>query len=181
MYKFAALSLAIASSPALADKANEGQIYTELDALYFSSPGDFDGEQTMGLTLGYAFDSNHAFEAELQVNGLDSQEYGFEADADLFTYLLGYRYNFAKDNNLTYFVGAGLGYSRAEFSTDADTRVEQDLTMGFARVGLDFDFTEKAYVSGELRYQHIPDLDKNGLKYEVGGTAAAGISLGYRF
>jgi opacity protein-like surface antigen len=181
MYRYAVLSIAMASSVALADSTERSQIYTELDALYFSSPGDFDDEQTMGITLGYSLDSRHSIEAELQVNGLDSQEFGFEADADLFTYLLGYRYNFSREGDFKYFAGVGVGYSRAEFYTDTSTKAEQDLTIGFARVGLDYDFSENAYISGELRYQQIPDLDRNNVKYDIGGVPVVGISVGYRF
>lgn len=181
MNKYAILALGMTSTLALADSGDGGQIYTELDALYFVSPGDFDGEQTMGLTLGYAIDDKHAIEAELQVNGLDTDQYGFDADADLFTYLLGYRYNFAGNGDFKYFAGLGLGYSRAEFYTDATTTAEQDLTIGFARVGLDYDFNENTYMSGEIRYQHIPDLDKNNVTYDIGGVPVVGFSFGYRF
>ncbi|MDN3653329.1 outer membrane beta-barrel protein [Thalassotalea ponticola] len=181
MYKYAILALTLSTSQAMAEVSNTGKVYAELDALYFSSPGDFDGEQTMGLTLGYSLSERHSLEAELQVNGLDSQKYGFEADADLITYLLGYRYNFKSDGKLTYFAGFGVGYSQAEYFIDSENTVEQNVTIGFARVGLDYDFSANAYLSAELRYQHIPDLDKNQLNYDIGGVPVVGISFGYRF
>lgn len=181
MHKYAGLMLAITSSFASAEAVQRGQVYSELDAMYFSSPGDFDGEQTMGLSFGYSFNNQHAIEAEIQVNGLDSEEYGFEADADLFTYLAGYRYNIERDNKFTYFVGGGVGYSRAEFYTALDVRAKQDVTVGFVRAGVDYDFSENAYVSGEIRYQNFSDLNKNDVKYDIGGVPVAGVSLGYRF
>lgn len=103
MYKCAILSLLIASSAVSAQTLDRSKMYAELDAMYFSSPGDFNGEQTMGLTLGYSPGKKHSVELELQVNGLDSKVYGFEVDADLVTYLVGYRYNFSEFNKLTYF------------------------------------------------------------------------------
>ena len=63
--------------------------YTELDALYFASPGDFDSEQTFGVTLGYDFNSKHALELEAQINGLDAAQPGYDVDADLISYLVG--------------------------------------------------------------------------------------------
>ena len=158
-----------------------GSLYGELDALYFASPGDFDGEQTMGFTLGWALDKHHALEAEVQINGLDAQKLGFEADADLVSYLLGYRYTFAEQGKVRYFSGLGAGYSRAEFSTNTTTREKQSVNMGFVRAGVEYDFNPNAYVAGEVRYQHISDLSKNGVEYEIGGVPVVGASFGYRF
>lgn len=162
-------------------QSKASNLYGELDALYFASPGDFDGEQTMGLTLGWEINNHHSVEAEIQVNGLDSQKFGFEADADLISYLLGYRFTFAENGNVRYFSGLGVGYSRAEFSTDSTTREKQGVNMGFIRAGVEYDFSPNAYVTGELRYQHISDLSKNGVEYEIGDIPVVGVSFGYRF
>lgn len=175
------LGLTLASSLTFAGEAAAQGVYTELDVLYFTSPGDFDGEQTLGLTLGYALDDTHSVEAEVQINGLDSNKFGFEADADLITYLLGYRNNFLRTGNFDVFAGAGIGYSKAEFYVAPDAQTEQDLIIGFARVGADYSVSERFYLSGELRYQHTPDLDRQGVSYEIGGTAVIGLSAGYQF
>ena len=181
MYKISMVALALIASQVTADSLEVNNQYAELDILYFSSPGDFDGEQTLGLTLGYQWSKKHAFETELQINGLDSQKFGFDADADLVSYLLGYRYNFNPSSQIRYFAGVGLGYTQAEYFVDPTNKAEQSLIMPFARVGVDYDFSPNAYVSAEFRYQHIPDIDKHEVHYEIGSVPVVGISIGYRF
>lgn len=91
----------------------------------------------------------HSVKAEVQINGLDSNKFGFEADADLITYLLGYRNNFLRTGNFDVFAGAGIGYSKAEFYVAPDAQTEQDLIIGFARIGADYSVSERFYLLGE--------------------------------
>lgn len=110
------LTLCLITSTLLAE-TTERQFYTEIDALYLSSPGDFDGEQTMGFTVGYEWYNNQAIEAELQINGLDSMAPGYEVDADIFTYLVGYRYSLMRDQNRHVYLGFGFGIGDAEIAS----------------------------------------------------------------
>ena len=162
-------------------QADSDGLYTELDILYFTSVGDFDSEQTFGITLGYAFNDRHALEFEFQAHGLDSRDLGYQADADLLTYLAGYRYTFYSSGNLDYFAGAGFGYSNPEFNVSATQRVNDQMIIPFARLGANYRLSDSIYLAGELRYQSFEHLEFEQTRLETGGAAVAGISLGYRF
>ena len=155
--------------------------YTELDALYFASPGDFDSEQTFGVTLGYDFNSKHALELEAQINGLDAAQPGYDVDADLISYLVGYRYNGWQRDKYTLFMGLGVGYSNAEFNIRPTEETDDSVFMGFVRIGAAMALTEQLNLSAELRYQHIDDVESDGTKFEIGGVPVVGLSLGYSF
>lgn len=159
----------------------ENPWYLEWDNLWFSGAGDFKTEQTTGFTLGYQWQPRHSAEFEIQINGLDSSAPGFEVDADLISYLAGYRYDFQRTEHYRLFVGGGVGISQPEFFVAEDQQVDDTVYMAFARVGIETRLWQSLILSGEIRYQYIDDLEHDTISYEIGGTTVIGLTIGYRF
>ncbi len=162
------------------EAATEG-LYARLGATQFLSLDDFDDEQSFGLALGFGFADKHRVEFEYQVNGFDSQIRGFEADADLFTYLLNYKYSFYRGTSWNFTAGVGLGFSQPEFGTSADGRGDDSILVWQAKIGAEYAINSNCYAEASAGLQHFGEMEDNGVSYDVGTPVALGLALGYRF
>ncbi len=169
------LMLGLASVSAHAD------FYGALKASYLTGLDDFDDEQTFGLTVGYDFNDKHALEFELQVNGFDSMDPGFEVDADVFTYLLNYNYTFWQDGKWSTRVGAGIGFADPEFGLSEDERGDDSIFVYQVGAGADYQFSDSFSAIFDVRLQDFGDMSDGDVTYDLGSPGVVSVGLRYDF
>ena len=159
----------------------QAQIYGEIKASYFNGVDDFGDEQTFGLAVGYEFNDRHALEVEAQVNGFDSNDPGFEVDADIFTYLLNYHYTVWQEGNWRVRTGAGFGWGEAEFGVTANKRGDDNIFVWQVGAGADYSISDNFKATFDLRLQDFDEPSDAGVTYDVGTPVVISVGLRYGF
>ncbi len=155
--------------------------YGALKASYFAGVDDFDDEQSFGLTLGYDFNDKHSVELEVQVNGFDSTDPGFEVDADVITYLLNYNYVFWRDGKWKARVGAGAGWAEPEFGITAEKRGDDSIFVYQIGAGADYVISDSFSATFDVRLQDFDEFSDGGVSYDIGSPGVVSIGLRYDF
>lgn len=193
-YLWVLASLALPAAPALATDDDRWFVrpyvglsqmsdldsdFTDIDGLSGEAEIDIDGGFTGGLSVGYRYSETYAVEFGWEYRSNDSEtllagtsEFDDGNYASNLFYLNGY-YHFPRNGKWQPYVGAGLtwveeididlerGGDELSYSGDGDSGYQV-----FA--GVNYDWSERWQIQGELRYGSITGIDLSGEGNDVG-------------